>query len=52
MEKDGVEKAVLSLEQLVGEHPIPLKNGIPTKDNYYNTSHSFHIKCMFPKRWK
>ena len=23
---------------------------MPTKDNYYNTSHNFHIKCMFPNK--
>ena len=49
MQQDGVGQGVLSLEPIVGEHPIPLKNGMPTKDNYYNTSHNFHIKCMFPK---
>ena len=41
---------VLSLEPIVGEHPIPLKNGMPSKDDHYNTSHNFHIKCMFPKK--
>ena len=49
MQQDGVGQGVLSLEPIVGEHPILLENGMPTKDNYYNTSHNFHIKCMFPK---
>ncbi|MGB0355102.1 MAG: Gfo/Idh/MocA family protein, partial [Opitutales bacterium] len=49
MQQDGVGQGVLSLEPIVGEHPIPLKNGMPTKDDHYNTSHNFHIKCMFPK---
>jgi predicted dehydrogenase len=50
MQQDGVGQGVLSLEPIVGEHPIPLKNGMPTKDDHYNTSHNFHIKCMFPKK--
>jgi len=50
MQQDGVGQGVLSLEPIIGEHPIPLKNGMPTKDDHYNTSHNFHIKCMFPKK--
>ena len=50
LQQDGVGQGVLSLEPIIGEHPIPLKNGMPTKDNHYNTSHNFHIKCMFPKK--
>ena len=50
MEQDGVGQGVLSLKPIVGEHPIPLKNGMPTKDDHYNTSHNFHIKCTFPKK--
>jgi len=50
MQLDGVGQGVLSLEPIEGGHPIPLKNGMPTKDNYYNTSHNFHIKCMFPNK--
>ena len=23
---------------------------MPTKDDHYNTSHNFHIKCLFPKK--
>jgi predicted dehydrogenase len=50
LEQNGIGQGVLSLEPIVGDHPIPLKNGMPTKDNHYNTSHNFHIKCMFPKK--
>jgi predicted dehydrogenase len=28
--------------------PVPLKNGMPTEDNRYNTAHTFNIKIMFP----
>ncbi len=47
LDQNGVGQGVQSLLPLVGEHPIPLKSGMPTKDNYYNTSHNFHIKCIF-----
>ena len=50
LEQDGIGQGVLSLDPIVGDHPIPLKNGMPTKDNHYNTSHNFHIKCMFPQK--
>ena len=29
------------------KHPVPLKDGYPTVDNCYNTSHDFAIKCKF-----
>ena len=47
LEQNGEGQGVVSLEPIIGDHPIPLKNGMPTKDNYYNTSHNFHIKCKF-----
>ncbi|MGL4944481.1 MAG: Gfo/Idh/MocA family protein [Thermoguttaceae bacterium] len=30
------------------EHPVPFKDGYPTVDNCYNTSHKFEISCKFP----
>ena len=47
LEQNGEGQGVVSLEPIIGDHPIPLKNGMPTEDNYYNTSHNFHIKCKF-----
>jgi predicted dehydrogenase len=29
------------------KHPVEYKDGYPTKDNYYNTSHDFNVKCKF-----
>jgi predicted dehydrogenase len=29
------------------KHPVPLKDGYPTVDNSYNTSHDFAVKCKF-----
>ena len=47
--QSGDGQGVLSLDPIIGDHPIPLKNGMPTKDDHYNTSHNFHIRCMFPE---
>jgi len=30
------------------KHPVPYKDGYPTVDDCYNTSHDFAIKCLFP----
>ena len=48
IEQNGAGQGVLSVEPIVGELPIPYKNGMPSKDNCYNTTHNFHIKCLFP----
>lgn len=29
------------------KHPVPMKDGYPTQDNYYNTSQDFAVKCKF-----
>ncbi len=29
------------------KHPVPFKDGYPTEDNKYNSSHDFAIKCRF-----
>ena len=49
LSQSGDGQGVLSLDPIIGDHPIPLKNGMPTKDDHYNTSHNFHIRCMFPE---
>ena len=48
LDQNGDGQGPLSIDPIIGEHPIPLKNGMPTKDNHYNTSHNFHIRCGFP----
>jgi len=30
------------------KHPVPFKNGYPTVDDCYNTSHDFDVKCTYP----
>ena len=37
----------IKFEPIVAEHPVPYKDGYPTEDNRYNTSHRFDIKCTF-----
>ena len=49
LDQSGDGQGVLSLDPLIGDHPLPLKDGMPTKDDHYNTSHNFHIRCMFPE---
>ncbi len=29
------------------KHPVPFKDGYPTKDDCYNTSHDFNVVCTF-----
>ena len=29
------------------KHPVPFKDGYPTVDDCYNTSHDFAVKCKF-----
>ena len=46
--QNGANQGVESLEPLVSEHPVTLKDGMPVEDDRYNTSHRFHVKCLFP----
>jgi predicted dehydrogenase len=52
MQQDGVGQGVLSLEPIVGEHPIPLKNGMPTKDDHYIHLTTFTLSACFRKIWR
>ena len=47
IQQNGEGQGVASLEPIMGEHSVPLENGMPTKDDHYNTSHKFHIRCKF-----
>jgi predicted dehydrogenase len=29
-------------------HPVPLKDGVPTADDQYNTATAFSVKCQYP----
>jgi predicted dehydrogenase len=37
----------VSVKALMVEHPVPFKDGYPTIDNQYNTSHKFDIEVKF-----
>ncbi len=46
--QNGPDQGVTTLEPVLVEHPVDLKDGMPVQDDRYNTSNKFHIKCMFP----
>ncbi len=37
----------VSFDGADAKHPVPFKDGYPTLDDRYNTSHDFAIKCLF-----
>ncbi len=41
------ETGPISIEPIVVEHPMPFRDGYPTKDDQYNTATKFQIKCLF-----
>ncbi len=47
----GEDKEGLGPTEIDGrdaKHPVPFKNGYPTVDDSYNTSHEFDVKCTYP----
>lgn len=44
---DKVATGPISVDPILAEHPIPFKDGYPTKDNVYNTATRFNIKALF-----
>ncbi len=42
------ESGPLTVEGLVAEHPVPFKDGHPTRDDQYNTATKFDVKVMCP----
>ncbi|NBV46373.1 MAG: gfo/Idh/MocA family oxidoreductase [Planctomycetia bacterium] len=41
-------KGPVRIDGTDAKHPVPFKDGYPTADDSYNTSHEFAIKCFFP----
>ena len=41
------ETGPISIEPLVAEHPMPFKDGYPTKSDQYNTATKFKVLCKF-----
>jgi hypothetical protein len=44
MDKSGPK----SVEGVFAEHPVPLKDGMPTLDNQYNVATKFDVKVLYP----
>jgi hypothetical protein len=38
----------VSVKPVSAKHPVPLKDGLPTLDDRYNTATDFLIECTFP----
>jgi len=43
----GDGQGPVKFEPIIFEHPVPYKDGYPTEDNRYNSSHKFDVKCTF-----
>ena len=43
----GDGQGPVKIKPLIAEHPVPFKDGYPTEDNRYNSSHKFDIECTF-----
>lgn len=44
-DKDGV--GPVEFDGSDAKHPVPFEDGHPTKDDHYNTSHDYAVKCKF-----
>lgn len=47
LSQNGEGQGPVSIDGTDAKHPVPYKDGYPTVDNQYNTSHDFDIQCMF-----
>jgi predicted dehydrogenase len=48
LQEDALGKGPVSIDGSDSQHPVPFKDGYPTQDDSYNTSHDFAVKCLFP----
>ncbi len=48
LQQDTKGKGPIKIDGSDAKHPVPLKDGYPTVDDRYNTSHDFAVKCIFP----
>lgn len=44
---DKTETGPLSIDPVMVEHPVPLKDGYPTQHDQYNTATKFNIKAVY-----
>ena len=47
MQQDGEGSGPIEIDGTDAKHPVEFKDGNPTVDDCYNTSHDFSIKCKF-----
>jgi predicted dehydrogenase len=47
LQEDALGKGPLTIDGTDAKHPVPFKDGFPTQDDSYNTSHDFAVKCTF-----
>lgn len=43
----GEGQGPVTIDGTDAKHPVPYKDGYPLKDDSYNTSHDFSVKCTF-----
>jgi predicted dehydrogenase len=47
MREDGAGHGPIEIDGHDAKHPVPFKDGYPTVDDSYNTSHDFDVKCKY-----
>jgi predicted dehydrogenase len=47
MNEDGHGHGPVEIDGKNCQHPVPYKDGYPTVDDCYNTSHEFDVKCTY-----
>ena len=47
IEHDKQGMGPIEIDGTQAKHPVPFKDGYPTVDDCYNTSHEFAVKCKF-----
>ncbi|MDR1141339.1 MAG: Gfo/Idh/MocA family oxidoreductase [Planctomycetaceae bacterium] len=48
LQQDSQGQGAVKLNPVTAEHPIPLKDGMPTVKNRYQTASKFQINCTLP----
>ncbi|NBU25006.1 MAG: hypothetical protein EBS39_05210, partial [Gammaproteobacteria bacterium] len=48
LKQDAKGKGPIEINGADAKHPVPFKDGYPTVDDCYNTSHDFSVPCRFP----
>lgn len=48
LQQDQLGKGPVTIDGADAKHPVPFKDGYPERDDSYNTSHDFAIRCDFP----